>query len=333
MFILGIVALCAAGVSAGWALTNNSCGQLCNAAFSSQYSKVFGIPVGIYAMCAWIWILSYGNTLTNINLLLISLMSLGAIGFLSILAFLIQKTCIVCLIHNVTTILYGAIYWVLYIKETKRGHTKTYHIWRGSQIINGMGKLINKAPIFLAIATLTISVTHINKPVSINTAVDIQKNNGATCLYIPIIGAEQKLGAPVRDGIIISLSCPHCYDGLGKLLLEGNKRNIGLIFKVTPDTQEATVALVAAILTQHKQNQYKDLQKAFLTVLPLAFKHRNSNQSGNFQPLIQDLKNLCDYSKCVQEAKYIISGHSIYYASLKTTQTPIYIENFFIKNL
>ena len=334
MFTIGIVALIAAGASAGWALTNNSCGELCNAAFASKYSKIFGIPVGIYAMCAWIWVLSYGNKLTNINLMLISAMSLGALAFLSILTFVIQKTCLVCWIHNISTLIYSTIYWALYIREVKQGYLQIYQICGVHQIVYDIRKLSRKAPVYIAIGALTITALQAYSPVTLNKLADISKNN-STCLYIPIIGAEQKLGAPVKDGIIISLTCPHCYEGLGKLLLKhtNSKRNIALIFKMTPDTQEATVALVAAILTMHKQNQYNDLQKAFLTVLPLAFKHRESNQSGNFKPLIQDLKHLCDYNTCISEAKYVLSGHSIYYASLKTAQTPIYIEDFSIKTL
>lgn len=325
LLAIGTIGLVAATLSAGWGFANSSCGEACNIAFSSEYSKLAGLPVGLYTMCIWAWILSSGLRLNIIDGLIATIMAIGAGAFLFILFFILKGACPICCIHNTAAILFAGIYWKIYIlnPSERAGMLATANFRQFAR--HG----IQKAPIVCVLIASLVFLRAESAPTEL--MVDDKATGPSVALYLPIIGGTNKEQnrAPIENGLIISISCTHCYDALARELTKNNSspEDLGLIFKVTKETQEPTIALVASILELHKRNLYKDIQSSYLKVLHIAYKHRVESQKGNYAPLLEELTKTVDYSKCIDTAKYILNGHTIYYTTLQTAQTPVYIRN------
>ena len=150
------------------------------------------------------------------------------------------------------------------------------------------------------------------------------KARSTTTLYTPILSERDY----IDTGIIISINCKYCYEVLGDILAYPKGNKIALLFKGTSENMQASVQTLASIYALHKQDKFKDIQKAYLQVVPLMYKYREKLIKNDYTEYLNELSRRVKVDTQSEAlAKYVISTNSIYYLALKTQQTPIVIKN------
>lgn len=298
--VLILICTSVAGIAGFLGLQGLTCGASCDVAFNSEYSKIFNIPVGIYALFLWIYIGYRG--ISRITVYLLALMAIGACTFLSILFFVLHGSCPICLAHNIPTI-FAAIVGIYLYKTGKTIDT-------------------NKSILFLLVVLPLISYIIYSKYTEEpNTE---NKARSTTTLYTPILSERDY----IDTGIIISINCKYCYEVLGDILAYPKGNKIALLFKGTSENMQASVQTLASIYALHKQDKFKDIQKAYLQVVPLMYKYREKLIKNDYTEYLNELSRRVKVDTQSEAlAKYVISTNSIYYLALKTQQTPIVIKN------
>lgn len=292
-------------------MTGGVCGENCASVMSSAYSKVFGIPVGCFSFCVWLYLIQAIRKPTKIDILLSSLLGLGALSFICILVFVLYANCIICLLHNSTAILAAFCFpFALYKRSTKT---------RYPVFLLTLEKLAIAIPVFCCLASIARNAEPIE---------GVKTNNN---LYVnfPILYSQGAL--PSQQNIaVVSLDCPHCYKLLAKLLTFKYPKPtyLNIVLKNTPETAEANQKTLAAILKLVADGKFLQSQTTFQAVFPIIFKHSKEMEKGNFLPYLQELDEIVpNSSKYNSLATFILNSYTLFYSELKTQQTPLFIKD------
>lgn len=292
-------------------MSGGVCGENCAAVMSSVYSKIFGIPVGCFAFCIWLYLIQAIKEPTKIDVLLSSLLGLGALSFICILVFVLRTSCVICLLHNSTAILTALCFpFALYKRRIQTQHPT---------LLLAIEKLSIVIPVFCCLASITRDV----EPTG-----SLENGNN---LYVnfPILYSQGAL--PAQQNIaVVSLNCPHCYKLLAKLLMAKYSKPtyLNIVLKNTPETAEANQKTLAAILKLVADGKFLQGQTTFQTVFPIIFKHSKEMEKGNFLPYIQELDEIVpNSSKYNSLATFILNSYTLFYSELKTQQTPLFIKD------
>lgn len=302
----GFIALLFAVYSVLQSIYLGTCNVGCDVVAGSKYSKLFAIPVGVYAILAWIWILS--DKLNKLRIWVLGVMTAGAAGFV-ILLYTMHAVCWICLGHHIScalTFCFAYLHW----RKSKAE--------AGVPPVRILPECINILKYAAVLALVWVSVPHGERVYSTSNL----------RINFPIMSGAQV--SEVENGHIMSLTCKWCYMALERVIATPRKKpeEVNIIFHCDSKNLEITVATLATILQLHKKGDFKNLQECNARVFSLLFKHRENLIAGKHTEYLAELKKLAQPETSICDmAGVIISSHTMFISENKAIDTPLEIKN------
>lgn len=297
--IVGYVGLIAALMSVFDALGGGICGQTCMEISRSEFSKLFGIPIGIFALPLWVLLLTASDRL---KIAAASLLGIGAVIFLYIMRFVLDTYCPICVLHNACAIIAMLLLALCLVRNIRSVSIRT-----GAVLVL----------IFLAVCIFFFEMPK-NKPVTLFHAAGQH-----TKINFPIVTND------IDNALVISLACPHCYVLLYEYLTyESENKELNIVIKTGQNTLTIAASILAAIYADYRKNGYENYYSSFQKVFLVVFKYSEEVQRGEYASLENELDLIAPARKeFVQFAEYVLESHAALSSRLGSDQTPIVIKN------
>lgn len=273
------------------------CRQSCAETMASGYSRIFGIPVGLFAMPLWAGVLAGGKTA---RLLASAALAVGALFFLAVMRLVIGADCPLCVVHNSCAI---AAFGLIVL----------------SRIRNAPARPVGASAI-LVIGSLGLLAASFSLPSVILARNPQNASHAAVSFPVAPKNADSVL--------VISLACPHCYSLLYEYLTyrDTGGRAVNLVIKSGDNTRKIAVSILSAVYADFQKGGYADFNSSFRKVFFAVFRHSGELERGIHRPLEDELDSLVpERAAFAPFAEYVLESHAAYAATLASEQTPILV--------
>ena len=275
------------------------CRQECAETMGSVFSRLFGIPVGFFALPLWAGMLAGGKA---IRLMASAALAAGALFFLAVLRFVIVADCPLCIAHNSFAI---ASFGLVVL----------------SMIRKAPARPLGMAPM-LFLVYLGLLAASFSLPAAM-PAPDSQ-NAARAAVSFPIAPENED------SALVVSLSCPHCYALLYEYLAyrDTGGRALNPVIKSGENTRETAVSILSAVYADFRKGGYADFNLSFRKVFYAVFRHSGELEKGVHMPLERELDAIApDREAFFAIAGFVLESHAAYASGLGFSQTPLLIKN------
>jgi uncharacterized membrane protein len=226
----------------------------CHAIIHSQYGTVIGLPVGVYSALLWSAAILVDDRTKRGALL--TLLSLGAVIFITIQFAVLRGFCLYCTLHALTA-------WT-----ALAFHASSPRRWALplGLVLAGVG--------FWATRQHVIAHVQSTPPASASAVLHNELPLARSPARVTWLGEP----AATSPAVVISLNCAACLDLLDELTrlhYRDDAPGPAMFFKVTDENRELTKQFVAAVLAQPGSKR-----EAFLTATTVLLGHKDAALSG-----------------------------------------------------